>query len=459
MQNNQKWLLNFIFLTSLFMGNCLNAVGNLFGSSEVRPAPVDVAISSINFGGKAEDVKDLVSDIVGGAVDGISDKMNDLQKNMNNPEIRRKFSETSFNFGSDSLGAYIRALGWSFGQSAIYIAGGLALIATGYYGTKVLWGHIERKLKKPRVIIDQKAGLWYRMKRMMFGGPQAEVMILDPIVENYLHHVVKTTKVINEKIGQEETDIYYRNLLLAGPPGTGKTMFARQLAKLADMEFIEITGSSFFQEEAGIAAVDELFAWAGSCKGLMIFIDEADSLLPDRSQLKAGAEEYRIVNHFLNYLGQRSNKFMIVMATNHAVVFDEAMERRFDDYIEVPLPSMETRFKVLRHYRDTVLIKARAHNKAFVDSVNKYLSDKKLHEIAYKTDQLSNGHLQGIINAIKSDADVTKSGLVTSGLIDLTVERYINKHNKLGKHSALPNPVAMQLSAMPSVQGAAGVVH
>ncbi len=469
MQHNKK-LLGVFIMTTFCAGNFLSAMDAIFDqipAGKFPEIPVKVSFDMEGFGknfgkefgeniGKNFNValKGIAENINAGADLGHSAGKNTAQginafaSAMNNSDIYGNLRTTSWNLGAGTVGAFIESLGWSFGKFSLYVAGGLAFITAAYYGTVTLWNYIERKLRKPRVVIEQKTGIWYRFKRWMF-GEKAEEMVLDPAVKDYLDHVVKTTKVIKNKIRKKETDIYYRNVLLAGAPGTGKTMFARQLAKLTGMEFIEVTGSSFFQEGAGIGAVDELFSWARSCKGLIIFIDEADSLLPDRAQVRVATEEYRIINHFLNYLGQRSSKFMVIMATNYAVVFDEAMERRFDDYIEIPLPSLKTRFKVLCHYRDTILVKSRVRNKAFVNSVNMHLSDKKLRDIAHKTDQLSNGHLQGIINAIKTDADVTEEGLVTPELIDLAVDRYINKHTKLHKYRVTPAPMTMQLSAMP----------
>ncbi|HXW86394.1 MAG TPA: AAA family ATPase [Candidatus Bathyarchaeia archaeon] len=421
MQNNRK-ILMYIFASSFLM--CSN-VQVMEQFSSMPPIKVEVSLSKDTFGNTEEQMRNMMTAVVKGWIDGMDQG---IQENI------KKVDRSTNKVTAATIGSFIKTIGLSFGIGGFYASLGVAAMATGYYGTRTLWNYIEQQLKKPRVIIDKKAGLWYRAKQW-FSKEKPDAMILDPRVEEYLQHSVQVTKIINSKIKKGEKDIFYRNMLLAGPPGTGKTMFARQISKAAGMESVEVTGSSFFQEGAGITAVDELFRWANSGKGLVIFIDEADSLLPDRTQVKVGTEEYRIINHFLNYLGNRSNKFMVVMATNHAIVFDEAMERRFDDYIEMPLPDLKTRAKVLQLYRDTLLIKARAYNKAFVDSVKTYLADATVQKIAQKTEGFSNGHLQGIINAIKTDADATKNGLVTGIIIEKAVERYITKHNALAKHT------------------------
>ena len=102
-------------------------------------------------------------------------------------------------------------------------------------------------------------------------------------------------------------------------------------------------------------------------------------------------------------------------------MFDEAMQRRIDDAIEMPLPKQAERFRTLQSYRDTILRDVKQNEQAFVDSVDLYLTDAKLQEIASQTDGFSYGDLQDIINTLKSEADITDDGLVTSRLIDRVV--------------------------------------
>jgi len=252
-------------------------------------------------------------------------------------------------------------------------------------------------------------------------------MIFQKDLEVRLNTLVEATKNINKKIRRGITNVKYRSVLLWGSPGTGKTMFARKFARLIGLEFVEVTGSSFFQENAGVSAIDELFAWAKrSKKGLCVFIDEADSLLSKRELMKADSETYRIVNHFLNYLGERSDKFVVIMATNYPQ-FDGAMERRIDDVIEMVLPELDERKRTLGLYRDEILLDREQNNKKFIKTAKKYLSDKAIKKIAQETAGFSYGDLHGIINMIKTDADITPDGLLTKEIIEQAVATYLAK--------------------------------
>ncbi len=307
-----------------------------------------------------------------------------------------------------------------------------------WVGSRAAWNWIERHLKKPRVIINSsKKNLWQRFENWLHPCPEP-VMVFQKDLENRLNDFVKATKIINKKIKLGITNVKYRNVLLYGVPGTGKTMFARKLARLSGLEFVELTGSSFFQENAGIGAIDELFSWAKkSKKGLCIFIDEADSLLSKREHMKPDSETYRIVNHFLNYLGERSNRFMVVMATNYPQL-DKAMERRIDDAIEMPLPQLTERKRTLCLYRDEILLDEKQNSKAFIASVNNYLSDEAIGSIAQKTADFSYGDLHGLINSIKTDADITPDGLLTEKIIEHVITSYLAKKQIFTIIQAIP---------------------
>ncbi len=233
------------------------------------------------------------------------------------------------------------------GSSALIVG---ALSVTGWHGTRVLWSYIEQRLKKPKIFTRWvPARSWYQsIKRRLLGTATNLNMIFDETVSQKLHDLIDiTTALYTGKIKSS-----YSNILLYGAPGTGKTLFARYFAEQVGMEYAETTGGAFLQEGAGIEAVNSIFDYAKKTKGLILFIDEADSLFVDRNQLAVGqnAYKYEVLNHFLNLLGEPNNKLMVICATNHPVVFDEAMSRRFSQAIEMPLPRENAREKLFELY-------------------------------------------------------------------------------------------------------------
>ncbi len=324
---------------------------------------------------------------------------------------------------------------WDLKKDMVKIAAvsgiSLGLTISGYYGAKLFWQWVDRTIRRPKLIIESSyKNPISRLTSFVLRRSKTPVeMIFDSELESRLKTIAKATRNINQRIKEGKKNVKYRNLLLHGKPGTGKTMFAKKLTLESGMEYVTMSGSSFskFKKGEGIIAMDELFAWAKKSKGLLIFIDEFESFASARENMKPNSEEYQILNNFLNYTGERSDKFMLVFATNHIKNLDSAMWRRIDDLVEVPLPKAPERERVLTMYKDRILMDERQNGSPFVSSVIRVLTDSKIKEMAVKTDGLSNGDLEGIINTIKTDADVTDDGLITSQIVDLVVDRAVQK--------------------------------
>lgn len=298
------------------------------------------------------------------------------------------------------------------------------------FGIPVLWRQTEKKFNQPRVVIRTNRGYYNRLYGKKEKSP---FMIFHTSLEERLQELIAETIRTYKLIKGGRPGVYYRHKVLYGDPGTGKTMFLRKLAIESGMEYVEVTGSSFFQKDAGIAAIDELFRWAAAANGMIIFIDEADSLFPDREVLdQKNQEQIQIINHFLNYLGTESNKFMIVVATNRPLVFDEALDRRFPDKIEMPLPDEEMRYKILVHYRDTILL-VKAQDPQLIASVQKYLTDTVLRDVASKTAGLSNGHLFYLIDELRSRSAISADGTISQKMVDEAIKIQMDFYNKRQK--------------------------
>lgn len=335
----------------------------------------------------------------------------------------------------DSVGTSLAKATGKVGMSAALTAIlGTLGAATVWYGSKLLWNWIEKKLFKPKILITfEKKGIAQKNAKERKRNKMPEpVMIFDSVLQKRLDGIIETTKTINKKIKEKNKTVKYRNLLLYGPPGTGKTLFAQQLAERSDMAFAMASGASFAKQGA-LEAMDELFQWANKSKGLILFIDEAECLLPDRDDLKPDSSAYRVFTNFLNHTGTRSDRFMIVLATNRLGIIDQAMQRRIDDLVELALPGKEQRTAVLCAYRDKVLADTRHNNPEFIASVYAVLTNTKIEHVAQKTAGLSNGDLEGIVNMIKTDADSTKDGLITQNIVDSAVERALEKYAQFSK--------------------------
>ena len=311
---------------------------------------------------------------------------------------------------------------------------GLGVIATYYtiqHGIPLGYKMLERKWTRPKLIIESSKKSLFEKMTSSFTSVLPLKMVFSEGLKKQLDDIVKVTSVINRKVMQGKTNVKYRNLMLYGPPGTGKTMFAKELAKRSDLEYVFMSGSSFskFKDGEGIEALDELFAWAKKSKGLMIFIDEAETFLSKRENMDPQSKAYQLLNNFLNYTGERSSQFMIVFATNHQDALDSAMYRRIDDLIEMPLPSKSQRIEALNLYKNKILLDKKQNEKEFVKSAKQCFTDQVMEAIGKKTIGLSYSDLEGIMNTIKTDSDILEPAVVTVDLINTVVGRAVKKHD------------------------------
>ncbi len=150
-----------------------------------------------------------------------------------------------------------------------------------------------------------------------------------------------------------------RGVLLAGDPGTGKTLMARAVAGEANVPFFSISGSEFAEMFVGVGAsrVRDLFGKAKKNAPSIIFIDEIDAVAHKRdARGGAGREDEQTLNQILVEMdGFDNDSGVIVMAaTNRVDMLDKALLRpgRFDRHVNVTLPERKDRLEILKvHFK------------------------------------------------------------------------------------------------------------
>jgi len=145
-----------------------------------------------------------------------------------------------------------------------------------------------------------------------------------------------------------------KGILLFGPPGTGKTMLAKALATEANASFVNVSMSTitskwFGEDEKNVRA---LFSLAAKVSPTIIFIDEVDSMLGQRSRVGEHEAMRKIKNEFMAHwdglLSKSTERVLVLAATNRPFDLDEAIIRRFQRRIMVGLPNAESRERILR---------------------------------------------------------------------------------------------------------------
>jgi len=150
-----------------------------------------------------------------------------------------------------------------------------------------------------------------------------------------------------------------RGVLLAGDPGTGKTLMARAVAGEANVPFFSISGSEFAEMFVGVGAsrVRDLFQKAKKNSPSIIFIDEIDAVAHKRdARGGAGREDEQTLNQILVEMDGFDNEsgVIVMAATNRVDMLDKALLRpgRFDRHVNVTLPERKDRLEILKvHFK------------------------------------------------------------------------------------------------------------
>lgn len=133
-----------------------------------------------------------------------------------------------------------------------------------------------------------------------------------------------------------------RKILLYGPPGTGKTITASALASELSLPLFTIRLDGLITKFMGETAskLRQIFEAISSTRGVYFF-DEFDAIGSDRGLTNDVGEIRRVLNSFLQFMENDKSDSLILAATNHINLLDEALFRRFDDVIKYKKPEKD----------------------------------------------------------------------------------------------------------------------
>ena len=171
-------------------------------------------------------------------------------------------------------------------------------------------------------------------------------MILPESIENRL------LSIEQEYVARERLKKYNlkpkQKILLYGPPGCGKTLSAERIAwnlglPLLKVRFDALLSSYFGESASNLRMVFDY------CKKepVVLLLDECDFIAKSRTITQDVGEVPRIVNMLLTLLDEYDAPGLVVATTNLKVFLDEALFRRFDDVIELPIPERNERKRLL----------------------------------------------------------------------------------------------------------------
>lgn len=133
-----------------------------------------------------------------------------------------------------------------------------------------------------------------------------------------------------------------RSLLLAGPPGVGKTLAARWLAVQMGVPLFVLDLGAVMSRFLGATGVNlkKAFAYARHSPGILL-LDELDAVAKRRDDSSDVGELKRLVTVMLQELDEWPEGRLVIGATNHPQLLDPAVFRRFEVRLDLLVPNEE----------------------------------------------------------------------------------------------------------------------
>lgn len=201
--------------------------------------------------------------------------------------------------------------------------------------------------KRPRIITEtSKLGLFGSRKQVH--DVEFNDLVFKPSLQSKLSDIILRVQ------SAKKCNTAYPNILFYGPSGIGKTAVAKALAYSSGLDYALTSGSEFAKIENLNDANNELrrlLNWANKSKGLIVFIDEAESLFANRKLSTTKKPTQDFINTFLSLISDQSQKnVMFIFATNHPFKIDAAITDRIGIKVEFYLPEATEREKILTTY-------------------------------------------------------------------------------------------------------------
>lgn len=260
-----------------------------------------------------------------------------------------------------------------------------------------------------------------------------------------------------------------KGIILYGEPGTGKTLLAKAVAGEANVPFYAMSGSDFVQVYVGVGAsrIRQLFKKAKGHGKAVIFIDEIDAIGKKRDNSKTGGSDERdqTLNALLTEMSgfNEKNGIIVMAATNRLDMLDEALLRpgRFDRHIEVSLPDLSAREKILNlHLKNkptkSIDIKEWSQKTAYFSGakLENLVNEAAILACKEESEFIENTHMDKAFSIVIAGYEKQNRDFIKEK--DRKITAFHEVGHALVSLKILPNEKVSKVTIIPSTKGAGG---
>lgn len=318
------------------------------------------------------------------------------------------------------------------------------------------------------VVMQQSSGSLFGKGKTVTATRDKSITFNDIIgLDENIEDIKFTLNIIkNKKMRKKHNLRAPKGLLLAGPPGTGKTMIAKAISNELKINMISVDSSSLIQLYVGLGAmrVREIFKEARQRKPCIIFFDEIDAIGTERGNSRGNSENDQTLNALLQEMDgfDSESGIFVIAATNRIDTLDKALLRpgRFDKKIIINPPrNNDNRLKLYEHYLkgedlSNVDLKTLAkQSSGFTGAdIAQVTNEAKMIAVANNQEYLTTKILEEAIDKIWFKGNRTKTAVDK----DKEITAYHESGHALS--SILNNMPVARISIVPNTSGVGGMV-